>query len=357
MMAEQDGEESHAWAKHTFGHAALGDERRVHRLVTMAAAVASRPAGTVTKVFTRSAKREGAFRWLENMQVDAAAVAHAAHVATARKSAGEPWVYVALDGSSLSLTDRTGHRGLGRVGKQAHTRGLQVMNALAVDAHGVPLGLVDQRWWAREQPPRFQLDRGGNCWAVLQTAIERSLLLTAAMGHNRRLVTSDERTAYLRDHLQHQRPLGTYDLSVPARPGRAARIAHMTVRTASVTLDLRVARTRHVHVTLQACLVCEEGGPKGDQLEWFLLTTHPLATFDQARAMPPSRSPPRPSPPRRTRRSPAPRAPPRSPSRSSAPRGRLLPPRRPSLRALRPSAQAQGRARTPPFLAAARPFP
>jgi hypothetical protein len=80
-MAEQDGEESHAWAKHTFGHAAIGDERRVHRL-TM------RPAGTVTKVFTCSAEREGAFRWLENMQVDAAAVAHAAHVATARKSAG-----------------------------------------------------------------------------------------------------------------------------------------------------------------------------------------------------------------------------------------------------------------------------
>jgi Transposase Tn5 dimerisation domain len=211
------------------------------------------------------------------------------------------------------------------VGKQTHARGLQVMNALAVDAHGVPLGLVDQRWWAREQPPRakkikswkgdledketrywvealvavdalmaqhaertkpwFQLDRGGNCRAVLRTAIERSLLLTVAMVHNRRLVTSDKRTAYLRDHLQHQRPLGTYDLSVPARPGRAARIAHMTVRTASVTLDLRVARKRHVHVTLQACLAREEGGPKGDQLEWFLLTTHPLATFDQARAV------------------------------------------------------------------------
>jgi len=54
MTTEQDGEESHAWAEHTFGHAALGDERRVHRLVTMAAAVASRPAGTVTQVFRRT---------------------------------------------------------------------------------------------------------------------------------------------------------------------------------------------------------------------------------------------------------------------------------------------------------------
>jgi len=72
---------------------------------------------------------------------------------------------------------------------------------------------------------------------------------------------------------------------VPARPARAARIAHITERTASVTLDLRVGPKRHVHVTLQACLAREEGGPKGDQLEWFLLTTHPLATFDQARAV------------------------------------------------------------------------
>lgn len=313
------------WADQTFGHADLGDERRVARLVTMAAAAASRPAGTVTKVFTRSAERGGAFRFLESTQVDAAAVAHAAHVATARRSVGAPWVYVALDGSSLTLTDRTGRRELGRVGKQLPVRGLQGMNALAVDAHGVPVGMIDQRFWAREQPPRakkikswkgdlqdketrywiealvavdtlmaqhaettkpwFQLDRGGDCWAVLQTAIERSLLLTVRMAHNRRLATSDGRKVYLREHLERQRVAGTYELRVPARPGRAARLARMSVRTASVTLDLQVGRKRHVQVTLQACLAREVGGPKGDQLDWFLLTTHPLATFEQACAV------------------------------------------------------------------------
>lgn len=324
-MADQDEQQAHAWANETFGHAVLGDARRVARLVTMAAAVASRPAGTVTQVFTRSADREGAFRWLQSSQVDAAAVAHAAHRATARKSAGQAWVYVALDGSSLTLTDRTGHRELGRVGKPLPVRGLQVMNALAVDPHGVPLGLVDQRWWAREQPPKekkikswkgdlqdketrywvdsllaveaqmaqhaagtkpwFQLDRGGDCWAVLQTAIERSLLLTVRATHNRRLVLPQGRTGYLRDHLRRQRPVGTYDLSVPAHPGRTARVARMSVRIAPVTLDLRVSRKQHVHVQLQACLAREQGGPKGDRLEWLLLTTHPLRSFDEACAV------------------------------------------------------------------------
>jgi hypothetical protein len=119
---------------------------------------------------------------------------------------------------------------------------------------------------AETTKPWFQLNRGGDCWAVLQTAIERSLLLTVRMVHNRRLVTSDGRTVYLRDHRQRQRRVGTYDMSVPARPGRAARVVHMSERTASVPLDLPVTRKRHVHVTLQACLAREKGGPKGDTL-------------------------------------------------------------------------------------------
>jgi Transposase DNA-binding len=146
MMIERDGQAARAWADEAFGHAVLGDERRVARLVTIAAAAASRPAGTVTKVFTRSAKRGGASRWLESVQVDAAAVADDSNVATARRSAGAAWAYVAPDGSSLTLTDRTGLYELGRVGQQLPVRGLQVMNALAVDPHGVPLGMVDQRW-------------------------------------------------------------------------------------------------------------------------------------------------------------------------------------------------------------------
>jgi len=153
MTADQAVQGQREWADEVFGHAELGDGRRVDRLVAMAAAVASHPAGTVTKVFTESAEREGAFRWLESEHVDPAAVARASHRASARRCAGAECVYVAVDGSSLSLTNRAGHRELGRVGNGVPVQGLHVMNSLAVDAQGVPLGMIDQRWWARDQPP------------------------------------------------------------------------------------------------------------------------------------------------------------------------------------------------------------
>lgn len=316
------------WAEESFGHAALGDRRRVDRLVAMAAAVASRPAGTVTSVFTESAEREGAFRWLESELVEAAEVARASHVATARRCTGARLVYVAMDPSSLTLTDRAGHREIGRVGGFRNGTlvwGLHMMNALAVDEHGAPVGLLDQRWWSRDEPPPpkrknrpkshrvhfsrketrfwvesllavdellkreaagvtpwFQLDRAGDCWAVLQTVVERSLLVTIRSAYSRRLAAQQGRPLYLREHLLRQRVLGTYEVQVAARPGREARTARMSVRACTVTIELKVSKKRRVNVRLQACLAREVNAPKNDRIEWCLLTTHPIATFEDA---------------------------------------------------------------------------
>jgi len=327
MRDQDDDRDRTAWARETFGHADLGDARRVHRLISIAKAAESRPAGTVTSVFADDAEREGAFRFLESEHVQAAKVASAIFTATARKCANESYIFVPIDGTSLTLTDRVGNRELGRVGSgKALTRGLHFMSALAVDAEGVPIGLLDQVAWAREQPPKakkrkcnrgdfreketrywvdalgriqelltteasgvmpwFQLDRGADCWPVLKTSIEMSMLVTVRAVHDRRLVAEPGRPDYLHDRLERQPVLGRYEIEVPATPKRDARIAKMSVRACTVTLDLRVSRKRHEQVTLQAVLAQETGAPKGEEgLRWLLLTTHPATTFEEARAV------------------------------------------------------------------------
>ncbi len=60
------------WAAHTFARARLGDPRRVRRLVSIAAAVARRPGGTVTATQPTVAAKEGAFRFLESRNIDRA---------------------------------------------------------------------------------------------------------------------------------------------------------------------------------------------------------------------------------------------------------------------------------------------
>src|SRR5450631_956208 len=137
------------WARDTFGGASLGDPRRTERLVTMAAAAALNPAGKVTQVFRASAEREGAFRLLENDAVHSSRVSEAVFDTSARMCADQTVVFVAVDQTSLSLTDRKNTRQLGRVGTRFPSRGLHVMNALAVDRRGAAVGLIEQCWWTR----------------------------------------------------------------------------------------------------------------------------------------------------------------------------------------------------------------
>lgn len=78
----------------------------------MARAAAIRPSGKVSAVFDRTKDREGAYDLLESPQVKPEALAESVFAATVARArgVGDPYVYVALDGSSLALTDRNGSK-------------------------------------------------------------------------------------------------------------------------------------------------------------------------------------------------------------------------------------------------------
>src|ERR1700679_3663418 len=96
------------WAREEFGAAGLGDVRRTRRLVAMAAAAAVSASGKVSAVFEKSKEREGAYDFLESPQVRPEVLAESIFAATAERSRGLGFVYVAIDGSSLSLSDMKG---------------------------------------------------------------------------------------------------------------------------------------------------------------------------------------------------------------------------------------------------------
>src|SRR5262249_34010928 len=111
------------------------------------------PSGKAAVVFERARDREGAYDFLESPQVSPNALAESMFSATVERAAGEGIVYVAIDGSSLTLTDEAGEENFGPVGAPNRpARGLMVMNALAVAPSGVPIGLIEQHFWARGEP-------------------------------------------------------------------------------------------------------------------------------------------------------------------------------------------------------------
>jgi hypothetical protein len=282
----------------------------------MAAQTARRPAGTVTRVFRGSAQREAAFRLLENRRLPAVEIARGAHEAVARQCTGQR-VYVAIDGSSLSLTERTATRELGGVGQwKAGGRGLLVASALAVDSDGVPVGVCGQRYWVREAPtgnrlkhhrsmqtetrhgvellaqvdagmrehgaePWYQLDRGFDSWPILQLACREKMRLTVRTVGNRRVVDGRGQKRTLRQTGSQAPVMGHYDVQVQASTTRPARLARMQLRSEPVTVALTVGKVRRECVQLQL-VYAEEVSPSPTRLLWMLLTTVAVHGLDDA---------------------------------------------------------------------------
>jgi len=313
------------WAEAEFGAARLGDARRTRRLVQLAADVAARPAGIVTRVCESSAAQEGAFRWLENADIRHEPILAAIQRATAANCAERRLVFVPIDATSLTLTDKRKNKGLGGVGSwKMGNRGIHVMTALAVCEHGTPLGICAQRMWVRERSSEngtdkesrhwidvlldardaladaapecqawFQLDRGADWWPVLALANELELLLTVRAAYDRRL---DGRESTLWEAVARSPVVAYQRLSVPAKPARRkrrrskgrriywtvppapSREARLAVRAARVPLAIRTVTGQRLTIEINAVYVREVGRCDGDRVEWMLLTTHAIGS-------------------------------------------------------------------------------
>ena len=143
-------DELRAWSVETFGHAKLGDERRLRRLVQMGVRAAERPDGRLSTVFGSAREREGAYDFVENRAIKEEALGKAIHGAAARSGSVHPLVFVPVDGTSINLSDRAGKKDFGSIGTyKSKATGLKVINALVLSPDGVPLGLGAQAWWKR----------------------------------------------------------------------------------------------------------------------------------------------------------------------------------------------------------------
>jgi hypothetical protein len=315
------------WSEEEFGKAQLGNLARTKRLVVMAQTAANAHGGKITQVFKDSAGREAAYKFVENKLVDPDKIGSARHIACAERCKGESFVFVPVDGSSLSITDPDLLKeGIGPVGtRNKKGRGLEVMNAIAVGPDGVPLGMCGQVFWARSEQkdkrdnkkrklkeketrywfeaieqtleafaqaecactPWFQLDRGGDFREMLNWAAITNVLVTIRAAQDRRVL--DEETKYLWETVESQKPLGRYTIEVAAGHGRKARKACMEIRATEVTLRIRDAwlKKNGEPARLYAVQTKEVSKCPHDEepIEWLLLTNYPVSTFEDARVV------------------------------------------------------------------------
>lgn len=315
------------WAQLEFGMSELGDVRRTNRLVKVAAILGERPRGVLTESFEEWAELKAAYRLFGHPEVTYDSII-APHCQRTLNRCCEPGEYLLIeDGSDLDYSGHRLTRGLGRIGNDGGY-GMLLHSTLAVRVESWQLdqtpevevvGLLGQQVWVRTGPshrkqkerwrqrmqreresqhwgaklavlpPRpqgvqwiFMADREADIYEPFERCAKAQVDHIIRAQHSRVLVGEDQK---LFAAVAQQPVLGRFDLEIRARPGVAARIAHIEVRTMSVTLrGVERPEGRRPNLPMQVVEAREVNAPTGaEPIHWVLLTNLPVSTFVQAR--------------------------------------------------------------------------
>jgi Transposase DNA-binding/Transposase Tn5 dimerisation domain len=323
------------WLREEFSDIDLGDERLDRRLIKTAELLGKSPVSPINEACGDWASTQAAYRLFDNAKASPEAIREPHVAATVKRMAGcgGP-VLVAQDTVFFSYGEHPKTRGLGPIGKsnEAHDRGLIMHNALAFTASGVPLGLLSQRIWAREQVPEEQYvekilrlqctaieekesskwllalretvartpkdvqvvtiaDRESDFFEFLTAAKELGARYVIRACRDRKLV-SEENAGWetMMEALAAAPVLGSLDVAIPGNGKRKARTAVIEVRVAQAMIQ-PPQRRGHARdsgsadsITVRVIGATESAVPAGqDAVSWVLLTNLPVADFDAAR--------------------------------------------------------------------------
>lgn len=291
----------------------LGDKRRVQRAKRIMSSFLEAPAASIPVACRTEAETKAAYRFLSS-DVSPQALRAAQSDAVVERIGSRRRVLAVHDKTNLDLTCCPGIEGLGPLDSPL-CRGLKVQTVLLLDEAGVPLGVIDQQVWARDEevgkkrtrrdrapeekeswywrkgfdvvqervPAGVEVigiaDRESDIYFVLAMPRREGMHLLVRSAHNRAVESEEHR--YLREAVEAAPVAGKYDLKLARTRKRGERTAKLEVRIAQVVLK----PPRHGKngqgldsMPLSAVWVRECGEvPKGEKrVEWLLLATWPV---------------------------------------------------------------------------------
>jgi hypothetical protein len=328
------GSESVEWISQEFAGVDLCDKRLDRRLVMTAAQLAKSPGSPINEACGDWASTQAAYRLFDNHRAGPEAIL-APHIqeTAARMAACTGPLLVMQDTVFFSYGQHPKTRGLGPIGNSnaVHERGLIMHNALAFTTSGVPLGILSQRIWARQEVPeegyqekieRLQVtpieEKESSKWLLaLEETVARTPrgvevvtvadresdffeFLAAAQEHDAlflirartdRLLVAEESSGHdsLLEAVAHAPLLGSLGVEIPGNGKRKARSASVAVRVAQVTIKppprrgAAKASGSIEPIAVNAIWAVEEVAPESvEPISWVLLTNLPVGDFEAA---------------------------------------------------------------------------
>jgi hypothetical protein len=332
MEASTDSVE---WLREEFSGIDLGDARLDRRLMKTAELLGKSPVSPINEACGDWASTQAAYRLFDNGKASPEAIREPHIAATVKRMmACEGPVLIIQDTVFFSYGQHPKTRGLGPIGTSnaAHDRGLIMHDALAFTASGVPLGILSQTIWARNEVPEEEFvekvmrvrctaieekesskwlvalretvartprgidgvtlaDRESDFFEFLTAAKELGARYVIRARRDRKLVPEDSAGwEGLMEALAAAPVLGTLEVAIPSNGKRKARTAEVTVKAAQVTIE-PPPRRGHARdsgstepITVRVIGATENAAPKGQEaISWVLLTNLLVPDFEAAR--------------------------------------------------------------------------
>lgn len=287
----------------------------------LAAALVQSPGLSLPQVFQQWGDLKAAYRFLSNPRVMPDDIQASQRQAVLRRCADAPLVLCVQDSTDFSFTRRKNMRGLGIIG-DGDARGFDMHSALAVTPDGDLLGVLDQRFIAREFlnaslerrsdrlarwresmlwhevlgrigafPPSCRIvvvaDRGGDDFTTLRRCAESGHGFVIRARHDRAVLASPDTLWGWASTLE---VAGRRTIRIGRNPERSskyvrvARAAEVSVRFGVV--DLKVPyRSAGPVLRVGVVYVHEDHPPEGEGIEpvdWLLLCSDEVSTLAQA---------------------------------------------------------------------------
>lgn len=306
-----------SWIEQEIAHMDLPDKRLLLRYGKLLEIMSSNPSSTIPEACDSFAQTKAAYRFFDNDNVSAKSLRTGFYKSTAARIQGQKIVLIPTDTTDLNYSSRKTLKGKG-VLKNWQASGLILHSSFAVGVDGTPLGLLYQKFWGRkaedygkrierkklpiEQRESFKWieslrgvqqylpketmgvftgDREADFYDLFTEPRNSNCELLIRAKQNRQL---DEEIK-LFDKLESLIPIGSFKTIIKKNRGEKEREAEIEIRFAPVTLMPPTKRSNAgiTPITVNAILAKEiVSSSVEDPVEWVLLTTLPLLTFDDA---------------------------------------------------------------------------
>jgi hypothetical protein len=326
--------DSHVWAEEQFGQCDLKDKRRTQRLVQMAASALCHPSGSLPEQTTDAADLKAAYRLFGCEDVTFEDIVRPHWTQTRQRP---PGVYLVLnDTTEVDFGIRRKLRGMGPTGNGGGW-GFLLHSALVVGAEDEAIfGLVGQKIRYRKPAPkkedstqRLKRDRESVLWGQVIDQVgppaegvrwvhvmdrgadnfevychcrqQQADWVVRVTQKQRGAIVPDGQTMALKRYLQTLPSSGEYELQLraraaqpkrghkPSRKAQPARTAKVEVRFGPLEIPFPkqkspyLKRLSPIPIAMWAVHAVEVDPPKDvEQVEWILLTSLPVVSFDDA---------------------------------------------------------------------------